>query len=97
MANEKEYEFNTYHTFVIQTERRDDLKKYLFENGIETAIHYPTPIHLQPASKSLGHQEGDFPVAEKQSEQILTLPVNQSLGQEDIEKIISKINRFFSN
>ena len=88
MANEKEYEFNTYHTFVIQTERRDALKKYLFDNGIETAIHYPTPIHLQPASESLGHQGGDFPIAEKQSEQILTLPVNQSLEQAEIEKII---------
>ena len=97
VANEKEFEFNTYHTFVIQTERRDALKKYLFDNGIETAIHYPTPIHLQPASESLGHQEGDFPVAEKQSEQILTLPVNQSLEQAEIEKIISTINRFFLN
>ncbi|SVE14014.1 uncharacterized protein METZ01_LOCUS466868, partial [marine metagenome] len=97
MANEKEYEFNTYHTFVIQTERRDALKKYLFDNGVETAIHYPTPIHLQPASESLGHQRGDFPLAEKQSEQILTLPVNQSLERADIEKISSIINRFFSN
>jgi len=96
MANEKDYEFNTYHTFVIQTDRRDDLKKYLLENGIETAIHYPTPIHLQPASKSLGHKGGDFPEAEKQSKQILTLPVNQSLKQEELEKIISTINRFFS-
>ena len=95
MANEKEDEFNTYHTFVIQTERRDALKKYLFDNGIETAIHYPIPIHLQPASESLGHQEGAFPIAEKQSKQILTLPVNQSLEQADIEKIVSTINRFF--
>tara|TARA_B100000315_G_C14334222_1_gene476648 strand:- start:41 stop:727 length:687 start_codon:yes stop_codon:yes gene_type:complete len=96
MANEKDYEFNTYHTFVIQTDRRDDLKKYLLENGIETAIHYPTPIHLQPASESLGHKGGDFPEAEKQSKQVLTLPVNQSLKQEELEKIISTINRFFS-
>ena len=97
MANEKEYEFNTYHTFIIQTEKRDLLKKYLFENGIETAIHYPTPIHLQPASESLGHQGGDFPVVEKQSEEILTLPVNQSLKQATIEKIVSTINKIVSN
>ena len=94
---EQKYEYNTYHTFVIQTERRDALKKHLFENGIETAIHYPTPIHMQIAIESLGYQEGDFPIAEKQSEQILTLPVNQSLETVDIEKIISTINRFFSN
>ncbi len=97
MEKEKDYEFHTYHTFVIRTERRDALKKYLFENGIETAIHYPTPIHLQPASKSLGYKAGDFPIAEKQAERILTLPVNQSLEQGDIEKIISAINKFFLN
>ena len=57
-------------------------------------IHYPTPIHLQPASLSLGHKKGDFPITEKQSEHILTLPVNQSLKEEDMEKIISIINRF---
>ena len=67
------------------------------DNGIETVIHYPTPIHLQPASESLGYKVGDFPMAEKQAQQILTLPVNQSLEQKDIEKIISIINRFFSN
>ena len=69
----------------------------MFENGIETAIHYPIPIHLQPASECLGHKEGDFPIAEKHSKQILTLPVNQSLERADIEKIISTINSFFLN
>jgi len=90
---EQDYKYNTYHTVVVQVEQRDELKEYLKENGIETAIHYPTPIHLQPASKHLGYKAGDFPVAEKQSKQILTLPVNQSLGQTDIERIISLINK----
>ena len=97
LPQEKDYEYNTYHTFVIQTEKRDELKLYLMNQGIETAVHYPTPIHLQPASKSLGYQAGDLPIAETQSEKILTLPVNQSLEQASIEKIISTINRFFSN
>lgn len=93
---EQKTEFNTYHTFVIQTEKRDELKEYLKENGIETSIHYPTPIHLQPASKHLGYKAGDFPVVEKQAKQILTLPVNQSLTQTDIEKIIFLINKFYN-
>jgi dTDP-4-amino-4,6-dideoxygalactose transaminase len=91
---EKDSEFNTYHTFVIQTSRRDELKEYLSLNGIDTAIHYPIPIHLQPASKELGYKEGDFPVTEKQANEILTLPINQHLSNNDLKKIISVINNF---
>ena len=91
---EKEYEFNTYHTFVIQLKNRDKLKEYLLNNGVETAIHYPTPIHLQPAAKSLGYVLGDFPKAESQSGKILTLPVNQYLSKDEITRIINLINKF---
>jgi len=66
----------------------------LFSNGIDTAIHYPIPIHLQPASKKLGYKEGDFPITEKQSKQILTLPINQFLSEVDLERIVSVINQF---
>ena len=94
IPDEKTYEYNTYHTFVVQTLHRDKLKEYLFSNGIDTAIHYPVPIHLQPASKKLGYKEGDFPITEKQSEQILTLPINQFLSKVELERIISTINQF---
>jgi len=90
-------EFCTYHTFVIQVERRDELKKYLEENGIETSIHYPVPIHLQPAAKYLGYKENDFPVTEEQSKKIITLPVNQFLKHNEIEFIIKKVNQFFNS
>ena len=93
---EKQNEYNTYHTFVIQTNHRDQLKKHLLNSGIETAIHYPIPIHLQPASRCLGYQKGSLPVAERQAERILTLPINQNLRLGQIEKIISSINGFFS-
>ena len=91
---ESDYEFNTYHTFVIQFEKRDLLQSYLKENNIDTAIHYPIPIHLQPAAKYLGYNHGDFPIAEKQAENILTLPVNQSLSNKEINIVIEKINQF---
>jgi dTDP-4-amino-4,6-dideoxygalactose transaminase len=94
IPKEQSHEFNTYHTFVIQTDCRDDLKDYLSSNGIGTAIHYPVPIHLQPASRNLGYKVGDFPITEKHSKQILTLPINQSLTNEDLGRIISKINKF---
>ena len=94
IPEEKTYEYNTYHTFVVQTEHRDKLKEYLFSNGIDTAIHYPIPIHLQPATKKLGYKVGDFPITEKQSKEILTLPVNQYLNEEELDRINSVVNEF---
>ena len=92
---EKEYEFNTYHTFVIQLEKRNELKELLFTQGIETAIHYPTPIHLQPAAKRLGYKLGDFPITEKQSKKIITLPINQQLSENEMEHITTTMNKYF--
>ena len=94
---EKNHEFNTYHTFVIQTERRDELKNYLFSKGIETSIHYPIPIHMQPASKILNYKKGDFPITEKQSENILTLPIHQYLEDHEIQYISQNLNEFYKS
>jgi len=96
IPKEKDSEYNVYHTFVLQTKYRDKLKEYLSKNGIDTAIHYPVPIHLQPAAKKLGYKVGDFPITEKQSKEILTLPVNQYLEKNDLDRIISVINQFES-
>jgi dTDP-4-amino-4,6-dideoxygalactose transaminase len=90
-------EFNTFHTFVIQAERRDDLQRHLREIGIKTAIHYPVPIHLQPAAASLGYRKGDFPATEQQAEQILTLPVNQYMRAEDVETVAAEVLDFYRN
>ena len=58
LTHKKPDEVNTYHTFVIQCDRRDRLQEYLTEHGIGTAIHYPRPIHLQPAAATLGYRAG---------------------------------------
>ena len=89
-------QFNTYHTFVIQVDKRDQLKKFLKYKGIDTAIHYPVPIHLQRASKFLGLKNGSFPNSEEQSKKILTLPINQFLKKDEILYICKQINRFYS-
>ena len=89
-------EFNTFHTFVVQTDRRDDLQKFLAGKGIETAIHYPVPIHLQAAAAHLGHRRGDFPVTERQAGRILTFPVNQFLADADIDYICEGVREFFA-
>ncbi len=88
-------EQNSYHTFVVQVERRDELIAHLLSCGIGTAIHYPIPIHLQPAAKFLGFGEGSFPVTEKQAKRILTLPINQHLKEREIETIAQAVNSFY--
>ena len=92
---QRDYAKDTFHTFVIQVENRNELKNYLMKHGINTSIHYPTPIHLQDASKYLGYKKGDFPVTEKQSKKILTLPVNNTLTSNQIKYISEKINNFY--
>jgi dTDP-4-amino-4,6-dideoxygalactose transaminase len=86
---------DTYHTFVIQSNQRDQLREFLLSKGIQTAIHYPIPIHLQPAAKALGYKKGDFPVCEQQAKRILTLPINQYMTAEDISYVASNVNKFF--
>ena len=91
----RDYALDTFHTFVIQVDKRDALKDFLASEGIGTSIHYPIPIHLQPAASELKISEGTFPVTEKQSKRILTLPVNQYLSEEEIDLIAKKVNYFF--
>jgi dTDP-4-amino-4,6-dideoxygalactose transaminase len=87
-------EFNTFHTFVVQVDRRDELQAYLKDRGIRTAIHYPVPIHLQPAARGLGHKKGDFPATERQAGRILTLPVNQYMSPADVEAVTGEVMAF---
>lgn len=90
-------EFNTFHTFVVQVDDRDRLKEALSAQGIGTAIHYPVPIHLQPAARELGYKRGDFPVTERQAARILSLPINQFLGADEIDRVIAAVNRFYTS
>ena len=96
VAPEREREFNTYHTFVVQVPQRDLLQRHLATQGVGTAIHYPVPIHLQPALAWLGHRRGDFPVTEGQAARILTLPINQFLREEEVVYVASVVNSFFA-
>lgn len=92
---EADDEFHTYHVFVIQSDRRNELQKYLLEQGIETKIHYPIPIHMQRAAQYLGYRKGDFPMTERQAERILSLPINQFLNDEQIDYTVDAIQKFF--
>lgn len=87
---------STYHTFVIQAQDRDDLKQYLKTNGISTAIHYPIPIHLQKAANYLKYKLGDFPVAEKQSKMILSLPIYHGIDSTKLKFVSDHIRTFYN-
>jgi dTDP-4-amino-4,6-dideoxygalactose transaminase len=87
--------YHVYYMYVIRTPQRDALKEFLKEKGIETGIHYPIPLHLLQAYAYLGHKEGDFPVAEKLAEEILSIPLYPELTEEQQEYIISAIKEFF--
>ncbi len=87
---------SVYHTFVVQAEGRDELRKFLAERGIGSAIHYPAPIHLSTVGQQLGFQEGSFPVAEQQARRVLSLPVYQQLLLSQIERVCETIHDFYS-
>lgn len=86
-----------YHLYSICCENRDVLKQYLIKHGIDAKVHYPTPMHLQPAAKYLGYQENDFPNAERVANQTLSLPVHEFITQNDLDDMISLITQFYSN
>jgi dTDP-4-amino-4,6-dideoxygalactose transaminase len=83
-----------YHTFVLQTDHRDDLRQHLADNGIGSAIHYPVPIHLQPAAAYLGYKPGDFPVAERQARRQLSIPVHHGLSDAQADRVIDVIREW---
>lgn len=84
-----------YHQFVIRTDRRDDLKAFLDKEGIYTAVFYPVPLHLQKCFQFLGHQEGEFPEAERAANEVLALPIYPELGKERFEIVVDAVRKFF--
>lgn len=84
-----------YHNYVLLAEHRDELVQYLLRQGIDAKIHYPLPLHLQKASERWGYTRDDFPVAEYQAGQVLSLPVHQHLTLEQVDYVIAKVNEFY--
>ncbi|HOP50654.1 MAG TPA: DegT/DnrJ/EryC1/StrS family aminotransferase, partial [Ignavibacteriales bacterium] len=87
---------DVYYVYTIRTKFRDQLQKYLNDNGIQTGIYYPKPLHLQKAFEFLNHKKGDFPNSELQSEQILSLPLWPYITEEQITYICKTIKEFFN-
>ncbi|MSS70583.1 MAG: DegT/DnrJ/EryC1/StrS family aminotransferase [Candidatus Latescibacteria bacterium] len=88
---EMPYARHVYTYYVIRTGHRDRVQAALKERGIDAIIHYPIPLHLQPAYRGLGYKKGDFPVAERQAEEILSLPLYAELEESQIKEIVEKV------
>ena len=88
---EADYAKHVYHLYVIRIEGRDKLREVLKSKGIATGIHYPIPLHLQLAYNYLGYKNGDFPITEKASQEIISLPMFAELSDEQIEKIVGLV------
>ncbi len=85
-----------FHLYVIQTPLRDELQVALGEAGVASGMHYPIPIHMQPAYSELGYKEGDFPETEAYAAQILSLPMFPELTDEQVAYVAETIGQFFA-
>ena len=84
-----------FHLYSVLCEDRDSLQRLLLGRGIDAKVHYPTPMHLQPAAAFLGHQVGDFPTTEKICGQTLSLPVHEFISKEQQDHVIACVKDFY--
>ena len=84
-----------FHLYSVLCEDRDSLQRFLLGRGIDAKVHYPTPMHLQPAAAFLGHQVGDFPTTEKICGQTLSLPVHEFISKEQQDHVIACVKDFY--
>ncbi len=87
--------YHTYHQYVIRTQKRDELQKFLKEKGVSTGIYYPFPLHLQKCFAYLGHKKGDFPESEKAASEVLAIPIYPELTSEQQEYVVHSIAEFY--
>jgi dTDP-4-amino-4,6-dideoxygalactose transaminase len=80
-----------YHLYVVMVDDRDAVRQRLGEWGVESGIHYPVPLHLQPAYESLGYSPGDFPMAERRAERILSLPMFPEIDQAQRDHVVAAL------
>lgn len=95
LPREQSFTKHVWHLFVIRAKKRNQLQKFLEKKGIVTGIHYPAPIHLQPAYQNLGYQKGDFPQSEKASLEVLSLPLYLGISRKQQKFVTGQIFKFY--
>lgn len=88
--------YQVFHIYSIMCERRDELQDWLIQNGVDAKVHYPVPMHLQPAAQFLKHKIGDFPNAENISASTLSLPVHEFITREQQGRVVALIKEFYA-
>lgn len=88
---------SNYHLYVIRVKKRDILLNYLYKKNIYCGIHYPIPLHLQDCLRGLKYKKGDFPIAEKYADEILSLPMFPELTKKEVHRIVKEIKMFYEN
>jgi len=88
---EAEGRHHVWHLYVVRYRDRDRLRQTLRDAGIETGLHYPIPIHLQPAYSHLGCQTGDFPISEATARQCLSLPIYPELRETEQQRVVHSL------
>jgi len=85
-----------HHLYVIRVDQRDQLQQYLTREKIGTGLHYPIPLHLQEAYAHLGYGVGQFPVAEKLANEILSLPMYPQMTNEQQYQVLDALDQFYA-
>ena len=91
LPSEQPYAKAVYHLYVVRHPRRDALAAALGERGIDTLVHYPIPLHLQPAFAALGGKPGDLPVAEAAAREVLSLPMHPELTDDQVRAVAAAV------
>ena len=97
IAEEPSYSRSSFYVYAVRCRNRDKLMNYLAKNGVQIQVHYPTPIHLQRAYRFLGFKKGDFPIAEKQAKEIISLPMYPELRERQIKYVAEQIKEFYGS
>lgn len=95
IPSEREHSTHVYHLYVIRTNLRDKLQKHLNENGVQTGIHYPVPLHEQPAYRYLEYRPDSLPKTRDAATEILSLPMSAEITQEQIQHVSEHVRKFF--
>jgi dTDP-4-amino-4,6-dideoxygalactose transaminase len=86
---------HVWHLFVVHTAERDRLRRHLADRGIESGLHYPVPLHRQPCLEHLDFDRDNFPCADRNARQCLSLPIFVGMTAAQIEHVIAEIHGFY--
>jgi dTDP-4-amino-4,6-dideoxygalactose transaminase len=86
-----------FHLYIVRCPKRDELQRHLVASGVDAKVHYPIPMHLQPAARELGYRRGDFPICESVATEVLSLPVHEFITREQQDRVVSLIAGFYGS